>query len=87
MATPEPVCYDLEVVVDDHLVSELERHGVPRGRRARLHLELVPAVTGMDADPASDGSGWPPPWFASFDGDPDLGERASEIVNATVGSH
>ncbi len=83
MATPEPVCYDLEVVVDDHLVSELERHGVPRGRRARLHLELVPASSAPEPDLARDR-------LASFigmidSGESDLAERSSGILQAEFG--
>lgn len=76
---PEPVSYDIEVTVDEHLVDELVRNGVPRGHRVRMHLEIVP-----DA-PARQGGGW-----ASFigmidSGEPDLAERSEEVLRQELG--
>jgi hypothetical protein len=76
---PAPVSYDIEVTVDEHLVDELVRNGVPRGHRVRMHLEIVP-----DA-PARQGSGW-----ASFigmidSGEPDLAERSEEVLRKELG--
>jgi hypothetical protein len=79
MANPTPVSYDIEVTVDEHLVDELVRNGVPRGHRVRMHLEVVP-----DA-PVRRGGGW-----ASFigmidSGEPDLAERSEEILRQELG--
>ncbi len=79
MANPAPISYDIEVTVDEHLVDELVRNGVPRGHRVRMHLEVVPGT------PAPPGGGW-----ASFigmidSGEPDLAERSEEILRQEFG--
>jgi hypothetical protein len=79
MANPARISYDIEVVVDEHLIDELVRNGIPCGRRVRMHLEVVP-----DSPPARAG-GW-----ASFvgmidSGGPDLAERSEEILRQELG--
>jgi hypothetical protein len=88
MVDPDRDTLDIEVLVDEHLVDELERYGVPRGHRVRMLLQLRRGETaGSGTGPASEPpeSPWPPPWFASFDGPPDLGVNAGEIIRRELG--
>lgn len=66
--------WDFTVPEDDaELVAELRRHGVRPGQR--LHV----AVAGQEPE---NPSAEPPAFFASFDGRPDLAERADDILRA-----
>jgi hypothetical protein len=88
MVNPERDSFDIDVLVDDHLVDELVRYGVPRGHRVHMHLELrrnqvARPGPGSVSEPST--SPWPPPWFASFDGAADLGVSAGDIVRRELG--
>lgn len=65
--------WDFTVPDDDaELVAELRRHGVRPGQR--LHVAVASQAL---EDPAQR-----PAFFASFDGAPDLAERAHDILRA-----
>jgi hypothetical protein len=76
--TPDPH----EFVVPPELAEVAERLGLPWHVGDRVRFE---GEGGAD-DPASRES-WPPPWVGSIGGaEPDLGERAREVMRAELGS-
>jgi hypothetical protein len=79
MANPAPISYDLEATVDEHLVDELVRNGIPRGRRVRMRIEVVPD------SPAPRGGGWSSFIGMIDSGESDLAERSEEILGQEFG--
>jgi hypothetical protein len=76
--TPEPH----EFVVPPEVA---ERLGLPWHVGDRVRFEVVEGESGTDG-PASR-EPWPPPWVGSIgDAEPDLGERAREVMRAELGS-
>lgn len=79
--TPDPH----EFVVPPELADVAERLGLPWHVGDRVRFEVVEGEGGTDG-PASR-EPWPPSWVGSIgDAEPDLGERAREVMRAELGS-
>lgn len=78
--TPEPH----EFVVPPELAEVAERLGLPWHVGDRVSFEVVEGSGGMSS--SASGEPWPPSWVGSIAGaEPDLGERAREVMRAEPG--